>query len=190
MTPFFSLILEARARAMRSIGAVTTSRDTSVIPSGDARVVGDDARLAGRGTRDAVTTRADAVREVARDMSRARDGANVGVTRATRATSRGDVSRPLSQTLYPPPSCPKGGYIRPNTTSVCSPRGSENEKMTSHKNTSRVQMDGRRVYIGPNTTSVCSPRGSENEKMTSHKNTSRVQMDGRRVYIRPNTTSM
>ena len=44
-----------------------------------ARVVVDDARLAGRGTRDAVTTRAEVVERVARYMSRAREGADVAV---------------------------------------------------------------------------------------------------------------
>ena len=44
-----------------------------------ARVVGDDARLAGRGTRRAVTTRAEVVEKIARDMSRASVGGDVEV---------------------------------------------------------------------------------------------------------------
>ena len=98
--PFFSLIAHAasnvagggsasarvitRSARRRRPGIGTRARARKGIGDDDvnARVVvggGDDARLAGRGTRDAVTTRADAVERAARDMSRARDGANVEV---------------------------------------------------------------------------------------------------------------
>ena len=98
--PFFSLIAHAasnvagggsasarvitRSARRRRPGIGTRARARKGIGDDDvrARVVvvgGDDARLAGRGTRDAVTTRADAVESVARDMSRARASARAGV---------------------------------------------------------------------------------------------------------------